>query len=139
MYTPTQTPRIQVYLTLITALVFGGCAGPGAMGSLEHSLRPSVITQDEAAYANAESAYDVIAHLRPQFFAAARGTSFTGLVVYINGLRAGGTEVLHGISAGRVQEIRLLSPGEANLLLGGGHSAGALMIKLRRGWSPRPD
>ena len=140
MYTHSQTLRVQVQLTLITVLAFGsGCGGFRTIGSLEQSSRPSVITQDEAAYANAESAYDIVEHLRPEFFAPAGGTSLNELLVYINGLRAGGTEVLRGIAAGRVKEIRLLSPREATLLLGGGHSAGALMIKLRMGWSPWPN
>ncbi|MFL5483241.1 MAG: hypothetical protein ACJ8AK_13760 [Gemmatimonadaceae bacterium] len=137
MYTISQTLGVPVHLALIAVLTFGsGCGGFGTLGSLEQSSRPSVISQDEAAYANAETAYDIVEHLRPQFFAAAGGTSFTGLLVYINGIRAGGSEVLRGIAAGRVKEIRLLSPREATLVLGSGHSAGALMVKLRSSWSP---
>ena len=140
MYTRSPALRVPVQLTLLGVLAFGsGCGGAGTIGSLDHSLRPSVITQDEAAYANAETAHDIVEHLRPQFFASTRGTSSAELLVYINGVRAGRTEVLRGISARRVEEIRLLSPAEATLLLGGGHSAGALMVKLRRGWSPWPD
>ncbi|MFL5623602.1 MAG: hypothetical protein ACJ8AB_13210, partial [Gemmatimonadaceae bacterium] len=72
---------------------------------------------------------------RPEFFTAAAGRPYgSERLVYVNGFRSAGLEALRGIPAAWIQEIRLVSAGEAMLTLGGGHYAGALMIKLRRGW-----
>ena len=130
MYTLCQPPLP----ALLCALVFStACASIGSAPSLAPTSGRSIITQDEIPFAQAASAYDVIQRLRPTFLVAQRDPAFVGdRQVYINGMRAGGMEVLRSISADRIQEIRLLPAGEATRLLGTGHGAGALMIKVRR-------
>jgi len=140
MYGRSRTRSASFRLSLIGALTLAGCGRIQTTPYLDQPAGRSVITQDQIPYANAETAYDVVEHLRPQFFISTAGRSLaTERLVYINGLRAGGLEVLRGIPSDRVQEIRLLGAGEATMLLGGGHPSGALMIKLRRGWQPVPN
>ena len=133
MFTSRQSPLAPHHTALLCALVFfSGCASFGSSPSLAPASG-QVITQDEVPFAQAASAYDVIQRLRPTFLVSQRDPAFVGdRQVYINGMRAGGMEALRSISADRIQEIRLLPAGEATRLLGAGHGAGALMIRVRR-------
>lgn len=138
MYVYSTARLAAACVAMVATLVVASGCGIRTNPSFAPRRDRSLITQDEAAYANAGSAYDIVDHLRPEFFIAPNNGSLAAeRLVYVNGVRAGGLEVLHAIPAERVQEIRLLSAFDANRLLGGGHSAGALMIKLRRGWYPR--
>ena len=138
MHACSPTRSAPAYAALIATLVIASGCGPRTIHSIDLRSDRSVITQDEAAYAGAETAHDIVEHLRPEFLVSLTGRSLAAeRLVYINGVRVGGLEVLHGIPADRVQEIRLLTARDAERLLGGEHSAGALVIKLRRGWYPR--
>ena len=138
MYRYSLKHSATAHIVLVATFAVASGCGMRSVPSIPQRADRSIITQDEAAYANAATAHDIVEHLRPEFLVTMTGRSPVGeRLVYINGVRAGGLEVLEDIPAERVQEIRLLGAREASRLLGGGHSAGALMIKLRRGWYPR--
>src|SRR4051794_32374638 len=108
MYGYSRARSAPAHVALISTLVFAGGCAITTRPSIEQRVDRSVIAQDEVPYASAETAYDIVEHLRPEFLIAMAGRSLAAeRLVYINGVRAGGLEVLNDIPAGRVQEIRL--------------------------------
>lgn len=102
--------RIAVLLTP-ALLCLGACAstaaGPG--GS------PDKLTRAEIAETGASSAYDVITRLRPAWLSPARLTmsgvraGTQTLLVYLDGVRLGGTETLRTLSASQVISMEFLT------------------------------
>jgi hypothetical protein len=94
------------------------------------------ITAAEIEKIPAASAFDVIQRLRPEFLRSrARipgGTAESGApLVYVDGIRAGGLDVLRTIAARDVHEIRRLSAPDATTRYGPGHSSGVIEITMR--------
>jgi hypothetical protein len=82
------------------------------------------------------SAYDLIAHLRPEFLRSRGANSFRDTtpltaVVYIDGLKYGSIEQMKNLSADRVFQVRYLSPADATTRLGMDHGGGAILITTR--------
>jgi hypothetical protein len=62
------------------------------------------------------------------------GPSYTeesGIAVYVGSMKQGGVEELTRLLAGDIQEIRYLSPTEAQFRFGPRHDAGVIMVTLR--------
>jgi hypothetical protein len=96
--------------------------------------RSSVVTGQEIAGKYYDSnLLDALQALRPRFLAS-RGPDGTRLpVVYLDGVRMlGGTAELRTIQTDHVSQVRYLSASEANLRYGMGHTAGAIVVALRR-------
>jgi hypothetical protein len=104
------------------------------------SIRSDVLTAEQlhAQAADAPSAYAAIKRLRPLFlnprpgFISSDGTG-PHIVVFVNGLLAGGVDVLHTIVVPEIKSIRYLGMAEAYTLLGQHGAADAtFMVELRR-------
>lgn len=119
-------------LLLIAAVVaLTGCASAGAGTSRDQS----VITRDEIVEANQMNALDLVQVHRPHWLRTRGSTSFTNepaIVVYIDGVRSGGTDMLANVAAINIQEIRHYSAREAQFKFGVGHVQGAIEVITRR-------
>ena len=113
-----------------------GCGQPppGSVGPGERDR----LTRGEIASNSRDGSnlYEALQALRPHFLEAPlgiqRGSSPQGIAVYIEQRRAGGLEVLRGITAGIVEEVRYLGPTESQNQFGPTANLVTLMIKLRR-------
>ena len=118
----------------------GGC-GAGAGGG--EGARPSTaggmgdITREELDREVYTSAHHAIERLRRSWLrrrgARTPNNPDNRPSVYLDGVRIGPIEELHGISAEYVQRISLLSPTDATTRFGTGHASGAIVIVTRRG------
>ncbi len=119
-----------------TLAVFGLVA---AMCSCNWKSQPAaergssdLLTRQEIAAIPADNAFDAVQRLRPEFLRE-RATGFGNSerpVVYINGIRQGGVEVLRSIAASSVSEIRYLSAASASTRYGLNVSAGVIDVKV---------
>jgi hypothetical protein len=102
-------------------------------GMVSTALGDDVISRSDAP-----TAYQLIRQLRPEFLSAARARGSTDQpAVYVDGVHLGGVEVLHTLATSTIREIRRLTPPEATLRFGPGHSAGAILIVMKSGRSSR--
>lgn len=95
-------------------------------------VRGNLISQEEIERAGAIDTYELIRRLRPGWFRGARGTSSMRsqptVVVYVNGIRHGGSSSLHDIPISHVIEIRYYDANDATTRFGIGHGAGAIDV-----------
>jgi hypothetical protein len=150
-------PSGSLLLALVAAIVAACATGPGAGDAAPRSVRQSnVITaEDIQRAARSQHAYDLIRELRPQWLrsrgvqslggptgsgapspVAPREREPTGAMVfsaavYVNGARAGTSEILRQILARDLQEARYLNATEASARFGTDHHGGAIMLTLR--------
>lgn len=122
-----------------------GCVSPGTPDTIGLS-RPGTMTtvrstdvvgHEELSTIRANTAYDVVVQLRPEFLHR-RGASgpeqreSAEPIVYLDGVRQGSLESLHTIPAQLVKEVRFLSPSQAIGLFGpGNYGRGAIAILSR--------
>ena len=127
-----------------TVLLLVGLVGSEACAIIGTSSHPpaqqvknedrSVLTDAEIARSGARTAYEAIRRLRPEYFAfVRRSDSNDELVVYVDGIRIGTTEVLHAISSVSIREVRRFDTREATTRFGTGHSAGAIVMLTKSG------
>ena len=134
----TRSPVVRVpFLILATLAALVGCASAGS-GSRSHLLRVStpstVLTEAEITRAGARTAYETIERLRPWYLSLTRTRGASGgRAVYVDGMRLGGLDALHGIPSASVREIRTLDAREATTRFGTGPSAGAIVVVTRVG------
>jgi hypothetical protein len=113
---------------------------------------PNLITSDEIARVNAQTAFEAVqklrpAMLRPRQVASANGqggvsegspaksgtnTTSGELVVYMDGTRLGDMEQLRGIPASSVASMRYYTASEAQTKWGSGHPGGAIEVISKR-------
>ena len=128
---------------MLRALTFLAAAvGLTACGSASGPVRSgadcgSGITPQHIAPVDAASftAYDVVRRLCPLWLHDRGATSIlvpVDVVVYIDDTRAGGPDGLRLVPASDLAAIRHLSPADAGLRYGRGHSAGAILVSTRR-------
>ena len=125
------------FLILATLAALMACASADS-ASRSHLLRVStpsrVLTEAEITRAGARTAYETIERLRPWYLSLTRTRGASGeRAVYVDGMRLGGLEALHGIPSASVREIRTLDAREATTRFGTGHSAGAIVVVTRVG------
>ena len=131
---------------LVTVLFLAACSGNSATKAATpaenaSAARPNrdLITREQVdANPGAQDAYEVVQRLRPDFLrergAMSLQTSGRALaVVYLDGVRRGGPEVLKTIRAQELQEIRFISATDATTRWGTDHAGGAIDVKLRHG------
>ena len=115
-------------LVLATAC---GARTPGANSSQSRGPN-NVVTQDEIATVPVDNAYDAIEHLRPQFLrphvTGSRRPAYA--VVFIDGVRRGGPEVLRSIAAKTVTQIRYLTSADATTRYGLDIEGGVIEVTL---------
>jgi outer membrane receptor for ferrienterochelin and colicin len=95
-----------------------------------------VITADELGTVRVSTAYEIIERLRPAFL---RGRGQVSLdptaqypVVYVDGMRQGGPEILRRVAAQDVGEIRYIRARDATTRYGTGHTGGVIEVTTRR-------
>jgi hypothetical protein len=120
------------YLAIFAAVLVGCASTSGTQSSPRRST--NLIAAEEIAASSAKDAAEAINLLRPQWLTA-RGVSSTGinldLAVYLNNGRLNDMEMLRGIPANNIVEIRYLSSSEATTLFGTGNMGGAILVKTK--------
>lgn len=126
---------------LIAGAAILGCAAPvgtSEMGIPAAPRKANVLTANEiaAAEADARTAYDAIARLRP-IWLTARGPSSFGpgtdfAVLFIDGQAMSDFSVLRTIQAHHVADVRYYRPDEAGAVFGlRAGSGGAIEVRLK--------
>ena len=134
---------------LVTVAVTVGCGaslGQSADGrrpsALAAAVRPpvrgsgDVLTGAEIRHAGAATARDAVSWLRPQFLMRRTpllpADPYGGFpIVYLDGVRQGGLEMLGTIPAEMITEIRYLTAATAYQWFGGYNPGGAIAISTR--------
>lgn len=119
-------------LIVAVVLIAGACASTG-----ERSTRDrNVLTLEEIQQSPQSDALGLIRGLRPQWLRV-RGASTVSadnpIMVYLDGTRLGGPDVLSSIQANTIEEIRYYGPSEAQTRFGLNNTNGAIAIRTRRG------
>lgn len=121
-------------LALVVAI--GACASSGATSGTRTSL-PDRITASEIAPTGASTAYDLIRQLRPRWLQPNNTGRLSGgmtsqvTLVYLDGHKMGGLEMLNTISSTGIQSMQYLDAVRAATVLtdaGSDPVAGAIMI-----------
>src|SRR5262245_45079910 len=123
-------------LTLPLVLLAAGCrtAGPRQRYSGSNGGIGDRLTASEIASTGAITAFDAVVRLRPRYLQARGFTSVQPLesapvMVYLDGARFTGPDVLRTVRAADVVEIEHLSATEATTKYGLGHLGGVLVVK----------
>lgn len=115
-----------------------GCAANPAAGDDQGPRRQSnQITAEEIQAAQAQNLYDLIRSLRPNWVAPRGQQSLTNptagqVMVYLDGTRAGGPDILRQIRPTDVELVHYLGATEAASRFGLDHSGGAILVTTRR-------
>lgn len=129
-----------VLLLALLAVTLGGCASPsgGTAATQQSSSRPrtsrDVITAEELATIDAQTALQAVQRLRPNFLQTRGGASMSinqgpvNVVVYVDQTRMGGPNSLSQIPVTEIREIRYLNASDATQRYGTGHGAGAIIV-----------
>jgi hypothetical protein len=123
-------------LLLILPLVLGCSSGGAATSSVPRDDR-DVITREELAQNTATDAYSLVQRVRPDFLRPQRGpTTINGaeqtVVLYVDGVRRGGPEILRTLRPEDLAEIRFITGRDATTRWGTDHGAGVIAITTRR-------
>lgn len=123
----------RTFVLAFALAVSAGCS-PRTEGSTAAGPRSAsnVLTKQEIATISVETLYEAVQRLRPAFLRARSTSAGPGFlpVVYVDGIRKGSPELLRGIRASEVVEIRYLSVQDATTRYGMNVSAGVLDVKL---------
>lgn len=130
--------RPSLFALVVGAFVLGGCASSSSGSSATQQSRPrtsrDVITADELATIDAQTALQAIQRLRPNFLQTRGGASMSinsgpvDIVVYVDQTRMGGPNSLSQIPVTEIKEIRYLNATDATQRYGTGHGAGAIVV-----------
>lgn len=131
-------PTIAVSLSalLLTACASGG-GGTAREPGTSARRDANVITAEEIATITAQTLYDAVRNLRPQWMMRSRPTAMLQqnqgeLIVYVDRTRFGNMESLRQINPGSVQAVRYYSPSAAEGRFGPGHLLGAIEVTTTR-------
>ncbi|MFO7261248.1 MAG: hypothetical protein DIU52_008825 [bacterium] len=122
--------------TLCLVLLTGACS------ATHTKSRPTrdrnVLTAAELERVAAETAYEAIQRLRPEFLRvrgriSLENPSASLPVVYLDDIRLGGPDALRSIRVADVYEIRYLGAADATTRYGTGHAGGVIAVVTRRG------
>lgn len=129
---------------MIAALLLTACGGGSAASSAGTNTpapRPArgsanLIVEAEITGGGARNALEVIQLLRPSMLRARNGATAEQagmeIVMYLDGVRAGGRDALTAVPADRVKEIRFLNASDATTRFGTGHPLGAVLVTTKR-------
>ena len=109
------------------ALLVAACAGTG--GGATPRSSSDVITLEELEAVESFSAYDAINRLRPQWLRSR--VPGQDPVVFIDGSRLGGPEVLRSIRVSTLSEIRYRNGRDATTRYGTGFGGGSIEMRSR--------
>src|SRR5688572_2384550 len=110
-----------------------GTAPPEASSERVASTSSDHLGYAEITAAQVANAHEAVSRLRPQFLRRYRPT-LTSLgegqaVIYLDGVRQGGADMLRSIPANAVREIRYLSGTAANAEFGRWHPGGVIAVR----------
>jgi hypothetical protein len=98
--------------------------------------RNKITAEEIAERQSAQSAYDVIKVLRPQWLSVRGPTTIVqqemSVMVYRDGSKMGSVDELYSIPADQIKEMRFLSAGDATLRYGTDHPRGAIEIETKK-------
>ncbi len=112
--------RRQIIASVSIALLLTACATTGGAGGSTTRASSTKITKPEITASSASSAYDVVSQLHPEWLRPSKsnltgvlGSTQTGqtgvrqpvVLVYLDGVRMGGTDQLRSLSAAVVMSI----------------------------------
>lgn len=122
-------------LLLPAVLVATSCATSTQSVSQGRSGGRNLITAEEVAAAAERNLFDVVSRLRPNWLRP-RGTETAlgrvPVVVYVDGTRRGGVDVLSNIRPDEVTEIRFLDGPDATLRYGINVGGGVIEVTTKR-------
>lgn len=130
------------YIAVSAALLLNACAsGTGAGGTVRAPATTArrdanMITAEEIGTTSAQTLFDAVRNLRPQWMMRSRPTTMLQqnqgeLLVYVDGMRFGNLESLRQLNPGGVQAVRFHSPSSAEARFGPGHLLGAIEVVTR--------
>lgn len=120
-------------LPLVLLVLLTACATAGTSGTRRDH---KVIERDELVESNQMNALDLIRSARPHWLRPRGVASMTNdpeIMIYLDGVRAGGPEVLAEMPLINIETIRFYDAREAQFRFGVGHLHGAIEISTRRG------
>lgn len=120
---------VLILSAVVACATGGGGAGPSTSGNR------AMLSSQELRAQVGRNLEDVIRQLRPQWLVRRGASSLDNegdVVVYQDGTRMGGREVLRTIMVEEVESVRMLGAGEATTRFGTGHTHGAIVITTRR-------
>ena len=130
---------------LLALLALAACSSSsGATKSAESPESPAatrasrdVITRAQIEATPSQDAFELVQRLRPEFLRERGVSSITRgralPVVYMDGVRRGGPEMLRTVRSNEIEEIRFISATDATTRWGSEHTAGAIELKMRHG------
>ena len=131
----------------VTVLLVPGCrtGGPADARTIRATSQPEptprtsadVLGYVEMQSAPVNNAHEAVVRFRPEFLKRRADRSIgdpteSAPVVYLDGVRQGGTEMLNSIPVGSIVEIRYLTSIAASAQLGRYHPAGVIAVRTRR-------
>jgi hypothetical protein len=125
---------------VVLAVMLSACASSGT-ATTRSSGSPDKLSKAQLDESGAPSAYDAVVRLRPKWLSPP-GLTMTGLqnsqtaqvVVYLDGIRMGGTDALRQINTSSVVSMEFLSPTRAATVvrdLGSGAAVSVIMVNTR--------
>jgi hypothetical protein len=126
---------VMLLLALVTLAV--GCASTSPEGTVRPARQPDMLTQEEIRESLKSNVFEVISTLRPNWIRQRGQMSFNDpsageVVVYVNGVRAGGAEYLRQVSVLDVSSLRFVSATEAGARFGIQQNGGAAILVSTR-------
>jgi hypothetical protein len=127
--------------TLLLSLACAGATGTPSSGTSTQMTRGSAnvinSAEIEAAPQDAQTAYDIVARLRPMMMrprnqtAGASNGEF-GVMVFVEDVRLGEVDQLRTVMRATIQEIRYINATDATTRWGTGYSNGVILVRLKR-------
>lgn len=126
--------RTRALLLAAALTVFlAGCGWRSAGGG---SYDRNLITADDISGTAAQTAYDAVQRLQPQWLTSRGNVSITNAAatipsVFVSGVQVGDVEHLRNILADDVAEMKYYPAGEAGARFGMGHPRGVIEVILK--------
>lgn len=131
--------RALVGVATVLASLAAGCARASASSDAPAATQPAntssrnTLTQQQLSATNANSLYDAIEKLRPEWLTSRGATSVTNAAptlasVYMNGTMLGKTDYLRDMRVLDVTEVRYWDAGQASARFGMGHPRGVVEL-----------
>ena len=126
------------YAAIPLTFLFGACASSGA--NQPHRSSPEKITAAEIGESGATSAFDAVSRLRPAWLDPARlnmsgvKVSNQAVLVYLDGVRFGGTESLRSLNAATIASMEFLDATRAASRfpeVGSGPASAVILVRTR--------